>query len=245
MVAVFDIGNSNIHCGLYKGERLVKNAIYPLTERALWAKILRLVRNRDVEGSAIASVVPDLTHRLRSILRRYVKVSPIIVTSDLNYDLRFGYHNPETLGADRIANVVGGLARYNKNMIIADIGTAITLDIVLKDGYYIGGIIAPGIKASIDGLTHQTALLKNASFEKPRGLIGRSTKECIRSGVYYGNIAMLRGLIQAIRGKYRKRFFCIAVGGWGRVMTAQIKEINRFDSDLTLYGALRIYYDNV
>ncbi len=245
MVVVFDIGNSNIHCGLYRGEKLVKNVVYPLTERALWTKISRLLRNRDIVGSAIASVVPRFTTKLKKFLRRFLTTSPIVVTSDLNYHLRFGYHDPKTLGADRIANVVGGLARYNKNLIIADFGTATTLDIVLRGGHYLGGIIAPGVEASLDALAKQTALLRSISFRKPHRMIGRSTEECIRSGVYYGGIAMARGLIQEVRRKYRKKFYCIAVGGWAKMITAQIKEIKCFVPDLTLYGVLRIYYDNI
>ena len=140
--------------------------------------------------------------------------------------------------------MVGGLARYKRNLIIVDFGTATTLDIILKDGYYLGGIIFPGIGTLMDALVERTSLLKKVSLKKPAHIIGTSTEECIQSGIFNGTVAMISGLIRKIRKEYRKNFLCVATGGWGKIMSSQIEEIKYFDPDLCLFGILKIYYYN-
>ena len=245
MVASLDIGNTNFHFGLYRGEKLIKKVVYSVTEKVLEKKILKILKNKKVDGVAIASVVPPLTLEFSKFFKREFNISALIVSSDLNCHLRFDYYKPETLGADRIANVVGGLARYKKDLIIIDFGTAITLDVVSENGFYLGGIIAPGIRTQMDALIKGTALLENISLEKPKHLIGRSTEECMQSGIFNGTGMMIRGFIQSIGKKYKKKFVCVAVGGWGKVMYQQLDgEIKHYDPDLCLFGALKIYYYN-
>ncbi|MCK4251981.1 type III pantothenate kinase [candidate division WOR-3 bacterium] len=244
MVVVLDIGNTNIHLGLYNGEKLVKKAICPLTEKFSKDKILNVLKNKRMDGVAIASVVPRFTSKFSKFFKERFNISPLIISPNMDCHLKFGYRKPGTLGTDRIAGVVGGLARYKRNLIIVDFGTATTLDIILKDGYYLGGIIFPGIGTLMDALVERTSLLKKVSLKKPAHIIGTSTEECIQSGIFNGAVAMVSGLIRMIRKEYRKKFLCVATGGWGKIMSSQIEEIKYFDPDLCLFGILKIYYYN-
>jgi type III pantothenate kinase len=244
VVAVIDVGNTNIHFGLYKNERLIKRRIYATSKGVVEKRILRILKGKKIDGAAIASVVPCVNTRISRFFKRYLKISPLIISSKTKCNLKFGYHNPRTLGADRIANVVGALARYENNLIVLDFGTATTLDVVFRNGNYLGGIITPGIEMSFEIIANKTGLLPRVSMRKPRNIIGRSTKECIQSGIFNGTVAMIDGLIQRIEKDHRKKFLTVATGGWGRFMTSQIKKIKYFDQDLGLYGILKIYNYN-
>lgn len=244
MVAVFDIGNTNIRMGLYEVQKLVKEIRYPTSTKSVENKFVKLLRHNRPEGIAIASVVPHITRRFVRFLKEDLAISPFIVSSQVDCHLTYEYYKPETLGADRIANVVGGLERYKNNLIIIDFGTATTLDAVLKNGRYLGGFIFPGIGASLEMLSEKTALLPLVRLKKPIKTVGRSTEECIQSGVFNGTVAMMKGLIAQIRKEKKKKFLCIATGGWSKIMTPLIREIKYCDFDLCLYGVFQIYNYN-
>lgn len=252
MVVAIDLGNTYIHIGLYRGENLTGFAKMPhagkinkITIEKFFAKLGLWENSKIIEGAAIASVVPVLTSKLTEYFKEKFIVSPIIVSSAVDCRLKFGYYKPKTLGPDRIANAVGGLARYKSNLIIIDFGTATTFDVVLKDNNYLGGMIIPGIETGLWALTEKTALLSKMPFKKPSRVIGRSTKECLQSGIFNGTVVMVQGLIHKIKKEIKKKFLCIATGGWGNVMASQIPEIDHFDPDLCLFGVLKIYYYNV
>ncbi|HEC78350.1 MAG TPA: type III pantothenate kinase [candidate division WOR-3 bacterium] len=245
MVAAVDIGNSNIHCGLFRGRRLRKKIVYPLIHKNVVNKVIRELRREEIKGAAISSVVPSFTYRFAKLLQHNFGVLPIIVSAKTASFLKFDYYRPETLGADRIANAVGGLVRYRKNLIIIDFGTAVTFDVVLRNGRYLGGIIVPGALASLDSLVRQTALLKPVPYKERATLIGRSTEECIQSGIFNGTVAMVSGLVRQIKRRMKKRFLCVATGGWGERAARRIQEIDCFYSNLCLNGIMEIYYYNV
>ena len=245
MVVVLDIGNTNIHLGLYHGDTLVRHLVYSLSEKTIENKMSKAIYDRKLEGGAIASVVPSLTPRYIRFFKRRLALSPLLITPDVECHLTFGYYKPHQLGADRIAAAAGGLARYKRDLIIINFGTATTLDIIFKNGHYPGGIITPGVETAMNALVNRTALLKEVPLRKRVDLIGRSTEECIQSGIYNGTIAMVRGLMQMIRKRFKKRFLCIATGGWSKVIAPGIPEITHVDSDLCLYGILKIYNYNV
>lgn len=245
MVASFDIGNSNIHLGLYRDGRLIKWSMTPLHTCSVEHSLTGLLARKNIRGAAIASVVPKVTIEVKRYLKRQYRVVPVIITAQLNTPLKFSYRCPATLGADRIANAVGGVLRYKKNLLIISFGTATTIDVVLKDGHYLGGIINPGIDLLLAGLVENTALLKKVKLHKPRKYIGKTTEECIQSGVINGSITMVQGLIKAIKHEVRRKLLCIATGGWGQRMTKYIEEIDCFDQDLTTFGILKIFENNV
>jgi type III pantothenate kinase len=244
MVAAFDIGNSNIHLGLYRERRLIGWSVYPVHNHQIDSTLSKMLVEKTITGAAIASVVPKVTAKAVRFLKRQYKVVPIIISAKLNCHLKFAYRRTTTLGADRIANAVGGLTRYKRNVIIMSFGTATTIDVILKDGHHLGGLITPGMDMLLDGLAEQTALLKRVSLRKPHKYIGKSTEECIQSGVVNGSIVMIKGLIKAIRREVSRRLLCVATGGWGQQMANHIEEIDCFDRDLTTFGVLRIFEDN-
>jgi len=244
MVAAFDIGNSYIHVGVYRDGRLAKRIVSPVQSKYIERDLMKMLGSKKIVGAAIASVMPMVTPRVVRFLKRHYRIEPVIVSSKVDCHLKFDYRKPMTLGADRIANAVGGLARYRKDLLILSFGTATTLDVVLKDGHYSGGLITPGMGLFIDGLVSRTALLKKVALQLPQRVIGQSTEECIQSGIVNGAVVMIQGLIQAIRRECKKRLLCVATGGWGQFMAKQIKQIAYFDQDLGIFGVFKIYEYN-
>ncbi len=147
MVVVLDIGNTNFHLGLYQGETLVKHLIYPLSEKTIEDKVRKAIDGSKLEGVVIASVVPGLTQRYMQFFKKQLSLIPLLVSPDVKCHLTFGYYRPHQLGADRIAAAVGGLVRYKRDLIIIDFGTATTLNVVFRNGRFVGGIIIPGVEA--------------------------------------------------------------------------------------------------
>ena len=131
------------------------------------------------------------------------------------------------------------------NVIVIDAGTATTIDVARRDGNYLGGIICPGMQLLADMMHQKTAQLPRISVRKPRSLIGRSTEECLRSGLFNGTIAMVRGLIKDIRKSKKGNFLCVATGGSGKLLSSYVEGIQKYDADLCLYGILSVYYENV
>jgi len=244
MVAVFDIGNTNVHVGLYQERELVYKDVYHTRKELPPAKIIKMIADEKLEGAAIASVVPRRTRQITGILRKH-KVKSLVVSSRTESGLKYSYHDPSTLGADRIAALAGALSRYKKNVIVVDAGTATTIDVVRRDGFHIGGIICPGMQILAESIHRRTAQLPKTTVVKPRRLIGKSTEECIQSGVFNGTIVMINGLIQDIRRQVRGDYYCVSTGGAGEIIARYVDEIDEYCEDLCLYGALDIYYRNV
>jgi type III pantothenate kinase len=244
MVAVFDIGNTNIHIGLYIERELVRKLIYPTHKRSILTKIGNSISRETVNGVAIASVVPAVTKKLVALCKKQ-KIKPLVVSPKLECGLKYSYRDPSTLGSDRIAAVVGALSRFKRDVITIDGGTAITIDVARLGGYYLGGIICPGMNIMAESMHGTTAQLPRIAVREPGSLIGVSTDECMRSGVYNGTIAMIQGLIRAIKKQVEGNFFCVATGGSGRIMAEHVTDIAEYDENLCLQGALEIYYKNV
>jgi type III pantothenate kinase len=244
MITAIDIGNTNTHIGFYAGDRLRKKLVYPTRKSVREPSFIETVRGNVPAAVAVTSVVPRTTKRFASFFRKHFGLTIFCVSSRVETHLSYDYYRPQTLGADRIANAVGGLARFRKDLIIIDFGTAITIDVVLRDGHYLGGMICPGVQTMVQALSQHTALLKRVPIVKPSRLVGRSTEECIQSGIFTGTAAMIRGLIEKIEVAYRKRFYCVATGGGGALMSKHVKEIDAYDPHLCLFGTLTIYRYN-
>lgn len=241
MVAVIDIGNHNVHLGIYQGKRLRSLSVCPVDDRRCAEKVVQMLATKSITGCAIASVVPRVTRLIRTRIRAMTGLRALLVTHRTAPGFRSTYQKPATLGADRIANIIGGLARYERNVIIVDCGTAVTLDIGLKPGCHAGGVIMPGMYVMFNALTTNTMLLKHARYERPRRLIGTSTETCMRSGVYHGTFLAIEGMINAFRAAIRKPCMCVATGGWGRIAARCCPSVDRYDRSLTLYGILSVF----
>jgi type III pantothenate kinase len=244
MVAAFDVGNTNLRVGLFSRAGLLSKQVFPSRRRLPLAKIKKIINSGNLEGVVIASVVPTVTRKIVSTCRRN-RIEPLLISSKSKCGLKYRYHDPSTLGADRIAAVVGALALYRKDVIVVDAGTAITIDVARRRGEFLGGIICPGMHVVASAIHQKTAQLPKVMITRPRNLIGRSTDECIKSGIFNGTMAMIEGLLAGIKQQIKGDFYCVATGGSGKIMSAYVDEINDYNEDLCLHGAFRIYRRNV
>lgn len=244
MVIVFDIGNTNIHIGSYEGQILKKRWHFPVARKLSVTKVRRIITGGRVEGIAVASVVPSLTRQIQRLGRQH-HLSTKVVSSKMDCGLTFAYDDPTTLGADRIAAVVGALTRYQRDVIVVDAGTAITIDVALSTGQHLGGLICPGMRILSELMHKKTALLPRVVVRKTRNLIGQNTEECIQSGIFNGTMYMLSGLIKEMRTRYDRDFLVVSTGGTGELISRHVEDIDRYDPDLCMYGALIVYYRNV
>ena len=244
MVAVFDIGNTNVRVALFAQRKLLHKQAFASRRRLPIKKIKKMINEGDLDGVVIASVVPTLTKKIVGLCHRY-RIRPVLVSSRSKSGLRYRYRTPSTLGADRIAGVTGALALYRKDVIVVDAGTAITIDVARRGGDFLGGIICPGMHILASAVQESTAQLPKIDVVRPRNLIGRSTEECIRSGIFNGTMAMVEGLIRHIKKQIKGDFYCVVTGGSGKIVNKYVDAIDEYNEDLCLHGALRIYYRNV
>lgn len=244
MVAALDIGNTNIHAGLFHDGRLVKNRLFPVRSKGRLSRLTEWLGRQQLDGCGIASVFPHLTLPVARIFRKKFGLYPLIVSGRLDCGLKYGYQNPRQLGADRIANLAGGLARFPGNLIVVSFGTATVIDAVFRNGYHPGGVIMPGIDPALDVLAKKTARLNKYRARKPVSIVGRTTAECVRAGVIHGTGLAVQGFINRIKKDYRREFLCLATGGWARFMAPLIPEIDRVVPELSIWGVYTIYRKN-
>ncbi len=248
-----DIGNTNIHMGLWANDSWQFNwRASTVLERMPdeWGILVRsFLRDSDlgykaIRGVAIASVVPPLTSAFIELTQRYIHVEPLVVTAHTNLGIKIDVDQPDQVGADRIVNAAAVHKLYGGPAIVIDFGTATTFDVISREGNYIGGSIAPGIGIALDALVGRTAQLHKVALEPPPSPIGRNTIHAIQSGLFWGYVGLVEGIVARIRsampdGKDAK---IIATGGLAplfREHTSVIEEIAPF---LTLDG-LRVIYE--
>lgn len=239
MILALDVGNSQIFGGAFdNGEltiRFRKPSRPPTSSDELGLFLRGVLRENGgdpfrVEQVAICSVVPDIIYSLRSCCRKYFGVDPFILQAGARTGLKIRYRNPLDVGPDRIANAIAATHRYpDRHLIIIDFGTATTLDVVRAGRDYLGGIILPGLRISMEALERNTARLPNVEIVRTIELVGRSTVECIQSGLYFGNRAAVEGQTREIRHEVfgGEPALVVATGGFSRL----------FESD-TLFDVL-------
>jgi type III pantothenate kinase len=248
MLLVVDIGNTHTVIGFIGGKkvrhqlRLASDLRKTVDE---WGMLLTAfaathrIKLHTVKKAVLASVVPNLTPMLRQMVERYCRARVVVVSADLELGLTFGYRHPQEIGADRIANAVAATARYQLPAIVVDMGTATTFDIITKGGHYAGGVILPGVETSFTSLAQKTALLPKIDVAFPPSVIGTTTRECMQSGIVYGTIDQIKGIVARIEQKLTTRCTIILTGGWAHPFATAFKGTAVFDPDLTLEG-LRI-----
>lgn len=247
---VVDAGNTNIAFAVYTGDerrgswRISTDSRRTPDEYAVWLiQLMQLdgLDRRSVDAAIIASVVPGVTENLRRLCRRYFVAAPMVAGADgIGYDIPVRLDHPEEIGADRLVNAVAAHEGYGGPCIVVDFGTATTFDIVAADGGYEGGVIAPGIHASMDALYASAAKLPGVAIRRPARVIGTSTVPAIESGVFWGYIGLIEGLIQRITAEHGGRPTVIATGGLAPMFDAETDAIDHVDGDLTLRGLLRL-----
>lgn len=245
MILTIDIGNTNIHLGLFKKRRLIRDMRFstrsPLTpyESFLMARELA---PKKLKGGVLGSVVPPLTHSFTNMFKVYYSIQPFLVEPENVTGLKFSYKDPSAIGADRIANAIGALKEYKRDVIIVDFGTATTFDIVTKERIYLGGVIAPGIEISLEALINKAAKLPKVEIVIPEKCVGENTEECVQSGVFFSLLGQVKTIVEEIRKEVGRNFFVIATGGLSEMLSSELEVIDKADPLLTLKGLLEIYY---
>jgi type III pantothenate kinase len=250
MLLTLDVGNSQIFCGVFDGEDLKTTFRRTSSIRASsdeFGTFLRAtlrengIDPEEIDMAGICSVVPDAVHSLRNCFRKYFRFEPFVLQPGAKTGLKIRYRNPLEVGADKIANAIGGLLRFpGRNLLIIDFGTATTLCAVSKDKEYLGGIITPGINISMAALESQTARLPAVEIIRPSEVLGRSTVESIQSGLYYGTLAAVRSLAASVTKAHfaTEHPLIIGTGGFGRLF-AQEHLFDEFVPELPLLGLRR------
>ncbi|MEO5366438.1 MAG: type III pantothenate kinase [Magnetococcus sp. WYHC-3] len=252
MLLVVDVGNTNIVLGVYEGERLAGHwRIGTRVERTgdeygiLIADLFKLSNfdPRSLAGVIVASVVPPVEAAFVRVLRRFWGLKPLIVGPGLKTGMPIRYDNPKEVGADRIVNAVAAYEQFKCALIVVDFGTATTFDLVSPKGDYLGGAIAPGLALSLEALFEKTAKLPRIDLAKPERVVGRDTVSSMRSGVYWGYVALVDGLIDRMLAESGfESVRVIATGGLARLISGESRRIEVVDDFLTLTG-LRLLYE--
>jgi type III pantothenate kinase len=257
MLLAIDVGNTNIVLGVFDGARLAHSwRLHTQRERTLDELGLLVdglfiyggVRRSDVHGIVVGSVVPPVTGTMRGMIARYFGLDPLIVDPAGNSGMPILYENPAEVGADRIVNAIAAYEQYGHAaqlpLIVCDFGTATTLDAVSAKGEYLGGAICPGVTISADALFQRAARLPRIDVRKPASVIGRTTVEAMESGLFYGYVGMVEGLVRRMRDALGGRAVCIATGGLASVIAPETDLIQHVDIDLTLNGLRLVWGRN-
>ncbi len=251
MILVIDVGNTNIVVGCMKGDDIIFTARYS-TDRAktedeyvlMFMDMFKFnkVDAEDIQGAILSSVVPELKMVLRLAVERLTGICPLVVSVDLDIGLPIAIDNPSQLGSDLIVNAVAAIEKYEKPILIFDMGTATTFSVIDEAGNYIGGMIIPGLRLSVDALSARTSQLPRISLDRPEQLIGTNTINCMKSGAIYGNAAMIDGIIERVEDHLGAPCTAVATGGLiGEVIPYCRKKVI-LNKNLTFHG-LRILYE--
>ena len=253
MILTVDIGNSNIVLGAVEGEQILFEARLrtdPTKTSDEYCIDLKMilevygVKPSDIEGSIIASVVPQVLNSIKTALKKLTGKDALVVGPGLKTGLNIKIENPAQTGADLVVGCVAALRQHKPPMIVIDMGTATTMIALDETGAFIGGSISPGVKISMDALTGRTALLPGLQLDQPKKAIGRNTIDCMRSGIMLGAACMLDGMVQRMEEELGCKTTVVVTGGIARFVIPMCRTPMIYDKDLLLKGLLALYRDN-
>ncbi|WP_404457028.1 type III pantothenate kinase [Oceanobacillus kapialis] len=254
MLFVLDVGNTNTVLGVFEQDELkhewrIKTDRYK-TEDEFGMLIKSLFDHKgiafsDIHGVIISSVVPPIMFALERMCQLYFHQEPVVIGKDeVQSYLKMKYPNPKEIGADRVVNAVGAIAEYKAPLIVIDFGTATTYCYINKDEEYEGGVISPGINVSMEALYSKASKLPKIEIVPPHNVVGTSTVEAMQSGVFYGYVGQVDGIVKRIEQQNNINATVIATGGLASLISDASETIDHVDSHLTLKGLYLIYQRN-
>ncbi len=253
MLLVIDIGNSNIVIGVYNKDslkhkwRLISDNNKSVDDYAVDIIELFLTEKIDclkISGCIIASVVPNLNDKIKKAISKFFSGKILLIgEKNVKLDIKIKVKNPSEVGADRIINAIAAYKEFGGNLIVIDFGTATTFDVVGAKGEYLGGVISPGINLSLKALHDMTAKLPKIEVKKQKNVIGKNTVEAMNSGVYFGYISLVEGIIARIDKELKLKTTKIITGGLAELFKKELK-IKHHKSNLTLDGLRQVYNNN-
>jgi type III pantothenate kinase len=253
MLLAIEQGNTNTLFAVHDGKdwiaewRAATESSRTADEYAVWLHQLLELKGltlNQLDGCIISSVVPQSVFNLRNLSRRYLHVEPLVVGENVELGIEVRLANPAEAGSDRLVNALGAYITYGGRLLIVDSGTATTFDIVGPDGAFEGGVIAPGINLSVQALHTAAARLPRVAIQRPEHVIGRGTVGAMQSGIYWGYVGLIEGLIDRIKAEYGQPLTVIATGGVASLFVGATNKIDKFDADLTIQGMLEIWRRN-
>ena len=253
MLLAIEQGNTNTMFAVHNNVewiaqwRTATEANRTADEYAVWLTQLLHMNGlgfEDLDGCIISSVVPQSIFNLRNLSRRYMNVEPLIVGENAKLGIEVRITKPTEAGADRLVNAIGAHLTYPGDLLLIDSGTATTFDVVAADGAFEGGLIAPGINLSLHALHEAAAKLPRIAIQKPERVIGKDTVQAMQSGVFWGYIALIEGLVDRIKAEWGAPMTVIGTGGVASLFEGATTSIDRFDPDLTIRGLLEIWRRN-
>ena len=250
MLLAIDVGNTNSVIALFDGDKAVAqwrtatSATRTADEYAAWLSQLMALAGLKLDivtDCIISNVAPQSLFHVRNLSRRYFNVEPFVVSADTIPGVEVRIAKPSEAGADRLVNAVGAFTAHGGPLIVVDSGTATNFDIIDADGGFEGGVIAPGINLSVQALHEAAARLPRIAIEKPEKIIGDDTVGAMQTGIYWGYVSLIEGLIDRIKGEYPEPMTVIATGGIASLFEGATDKIDVFDSDLTIRGLYEIH----
>ena len=254
MLLAIDIGNTNLVIGCIKDDAIIFKARIATdkarTSDQYGVEIKNMleafgIQKEDISDCIISSVVPPVFNSVKTGVIKVIGKQPLVVGPGLKTGLNIHVDIPSQVGSDRIVIAVAALATYKAPLILLDLGTATTIEVVEPDNVYMGGIIFPGVKISLDALTNRAAQIPGISLDKPKNVIGKNTVDCLRSGMMYGTASMIDGLIERIEEELGHSCTIIATGGMAQFVIPLCKHQIILEKDLLLKGLNIIYKKNI